>query len=403
MGICFFICNNCIFFIDVKVIVITTLEISLSLIISWFIKGDTLLPIKDALFIPNIISRVVCLLLTLLFIIILTYLIRKFLVNAKKDEIERNTEQVKNVLVAVQALSENLHTAGLSLSQISENESTSAEKLASTSEQLVESSNLLSNKTNESMANLKELSQWESVVADNVKKVEITSRNLLDKSAENEKLLSDLHTINGEVSTSMRETTNITQKLSEAVQEIGVTLNLINDISSSTNLLALNASIEAARAGEAGKGFAVVATEVGTLANSTQESLKVVQEVIERIQQNVKDITLQVEENSTKLGTQNDYFKNVFKYMKDMTELLSASVNAIETMGEAHRNQAEVIKKTIFINQNIAESIRNENEQFNSINDMAESNANNTTEVANQANAINDMVDKITKQLKQEQ
>lgn len=43
--------------------------------------------------------------------------------------------------------------------------------------------------------------------------------------------------------------------------------------------------------------------------------------------------------------------------MKDMTELLSASVNAIETMGEAHRNQAEVIKKTIFINQNIAESI----------------------------------------------
>lgn len=391
------------FFIDVKVIVITTLEISLSLIVSWFIKGDTLLPIKDALFIPNIISRVVCLLLTLLFIIILTYLISKFLVNAKKDEIERNTEQVKNVLVAVQALSENLHTAGLSLSQISENESTSAEKLASTSEQLVESSNLLSNKTNESMANLKELSQWESVVADNVKKVEITSRNLLDKSAENEKLLSDLHTINGEVSTSMRETTNITQKLSEAVQEIGVTLNLINDISSSTNLLALNASIEAARAGEAGKGFAVVATEVGTLANSTQESLKVVQEVIERIQQNVKDITLQVKENSTKLGTQNDYFKNVFKYMKDMTELLSASVNAIETMGEAHRNQAEVIKKTIFINQNIAESIRNENEQFNSINDMAESNANNTTEVANQANAINDMVDKITKLLKQEE
>ncbi len=391
------------FFIDVKVIVITTLEISLSLIISWFIKGDTLLPIKDALFIPNIISRVVCLLLTLLFIIILTYLIRKFLVNAKKDEIERNTEQVKNVLVAVQALSENLHTAGLSLSQISENESTSAEKLASTSEQLVESSNLLSNKTNESMANLRELSQWENVVADNVKKVEITSKNLLDKSAENEKLLSDLHTINGEVSTSMRETTNITQKLSEAVQEIGVTLNLINDISSSTNLLALNASIEAARAGEAGKGFAVVATEVGTLANSTQESLKVVQEVIERIQQNVKDITLQVKENSTKLGTQNDYFKNVFKDMKDMTELLSASVNAIETMGEAHRNQAEVIKKTIFINQNIAESIRNENEQFNSINNMAESNANNTTEVANQANAINNMVDKITKLLKQEE
>ena len=305
--------------------------------------------------------------------------------------------------MAVQALSENLYTAGLSLSQISENESASAEELAATSEQLVESSNLLSDKTNESMANLKELSQWENVVADNVKKVETTSRNLLDKSGENEKFLNDLHTINDEVSNSMSETTNITQKLSEAVQEIGVTLNLINDISSSTNLLALNASIEAARAGEAGKGFAVVATEVGTLANNTQESLKVVQEVIERIQQNVKDIAFQVEENSAKLGIQNNYLENVFKYMKDMTELLNISVNAIETMGEAHRKQAEVIKRTIFINQNIAESIRNENEQFNSINHMVENNANNTTEVANQANAINDMVDKITKLLKQDE
>ena len=136
------------------------------------------------------------------------------------------------------------------LSQVSENESASAEELAATSEQLVESSNLLSAKTKESMKNLNELSQWEEVVADNVSKVESTSKDLLDKSKENEKLLGDLHTINGDVSESMKITTDIAQKLAEAVQEIGVTLNLISDISSSTNLLSLNASIEAARAGE---------------------------------------------------------------------------------------------------------------------------------------------------------
>ena len=88
----------------------------------------------------------------------------------------------------------------------------------------------------------------------------------------------------------MKATNDMTQRLSEAVQEIGVTLSLISDISNSTNLLALNASIEAARAGEAGRGFSVVATEVGNLANSTQDSLKVVQPVIERVQQNVKEI-----------------------------------------------------------------------------------------------------------------
>ena len=60
--------------------------------------------------------------------------------------------------------------------------------------------------------------------------MEDTSKDLLDKSKQNEKLLNDLSLINSEVSQSMNATTSITEKLSEAVQEIGVTLNLISDI-----------------------------------------------------------------------------------------------------------------------------------------------------------------------------
>jgi methyl-accepting chemotaxis protein len=109
---------------------------------------------------------------------------------------------------------------------------------------------------------------------------------------------------------------------------------------------------------------------------------------------------VQIEENSTKLGTQNEYFANVFASMKDMTELLNTSVSAITTMGDAHSKQAEVIKKTVSINQDIAESIRNENEQFNSINAMVENNANDTAEVATQASAINEMVDEMSRILR---
>ena len=399
-GFLFFFLILMAFFLDIKMLLISGLACMVSLFIGWFIRGTDLLPVKDELFLTDVIMCLVALTLSLTGLLIFVFFVAHFLVNAKKDELEKNNEHVTSVLAAVQSLSENLHTAGLSLSQVSENESTSAAELAATSEQLVESSNLLSSKTDESMTNLGELSEWENVVANNVEKVEQVSKDLLDKSVENEKLLGDLHTINGEVSESMKATTEITQRLSEAVQEIGVTLNLISDISSSTNLLALNAAIEAARAGEAGRGFAVVATEVGNLANSTQQSLQVVQSVIERVQQNVKDITAQVNENSVKLGTQNEYFQNVFQSIQDMTGLLNTSVETINTMSEAHGKQSEVINKTISINQDIAESVREENERFNAINAMAESNADDTSEVATQASAINEMVDKMTELLK---
>lgn len=399
-GFAFFFVILTAFFLDYKMVTASSVGIGLSIVVSWIMRGEIHLPAKDAHFAVNMLDRVVCVALSLVTMVLFTYLINRFLVNAKKDEMQRNTEHVQTVLNAVQELSDSLCTAGQTLSQVSGNETASAEKLAATSEQLANGSDVLSARTDESMDNLGELNRWSGVVAENVQKVENNAQELLDKSKQTEQLLGDLSEINSEVTRSMSATTETTEKLSEAVDKIGETLNLINEISTSTNLLALNASIEAARAGDAGKGFAVVATEVGNLANNTQESLKNVQEVIARVQQNVEQITVLVEENATKLGRQNDYYQHVFEEMHEMTRLLHVSVDAIRALGDAHQEQAEVIRHTVSINQDIAESIKNENEQFGVISAMADSNAADTTQLAAQADTINDMVQQITELLR---
>lgn len=324
----------------------------------------------------------------------ITYRTNKLFAKVESRELE-----MSNVLGSVQKISDRLNNVGSSLSATSDSENASAEELAATSQLLVKNSSVLAAQTDKSMANLSELSKWEGEVTGNVEKVESTSKELLDKSVENEKLVNDLNAINGEVSEAMSATTEDAKKLSDAIREIGGTLKLISDISSSTNLLALNASIEAARAGEAGRGFAVVAQEVGNLANRTQESLKVVEGVVARIQGNVKTITGQIQESSEKLDTQNEYFANMIQSMQDMTALLNESVSQIGTMGDTYAKQSEVIARTITINQEIAENFRSANEQFNSINAMAENNASDTAQVAEQVGEINKMVEEMTQLL----
>ncbi|MGH7590579.1 MAG: methyl-accepting chemotaxis protein, partial [Gemmatimonadales bacterium] len=100
------------------------------------------------------------------------------------------------------------------------------------------------------------------------------------------------------VQTSAKEVQELA-KLSESITEF---IDLIKQISSQTNLLALNAAIEAARAGEHGRGFAVVADEVRNLADSSARAAEDVAKTVKVIREQVRDVAVTMEAGTKKVS-----------------------------------------------------------------------------------------------------
>ncbi|WP_225409036.1 methyl-accepting chemotaxis protein [Stigmatella hybrida] len=92
----------------------------------------------------------------------------------------------------------------------------------------------------------------------------------------------------GELVQMVHRAAQMVARLQASSEVVGQMLQLIEDITTETNILAINTAIEAARAGESGKGFSVVAAEVRKLAERSRD---VVSQIGHLLKQNQEETT----------------------------------------------------------------------------------------------------------------
>ncbi|SFD14311.1 Methyl-accepting chemotaxis protein [Clostridium uliginosum] len=164
-----------------------------------------------------------------------------------------------------------------------------------------------------------------------------------------------------------------TQNLLEKSKEIGQIVYVISDIAEETNLLALNAAIEAARAGEQGKGFAVVADEVKKLAEQSSIASKKIAELINGVQNQIKNIAEKMEQgtNDVRHGVDvatlvGENFKEIEKVFSEISSIVSEVSQSTNEMSNKANITNDVISNVAAIseeNSAATEEVTASNEQ----------------------------------------
>lgn len=176
------------------------------------------------------------------------------------------------------------------------------------------------------------------------------------------------------------------ETVNTTVDKVSNIVSVIEEISSETNLLSLNASIEAARAGDAGKGFAVVAQEIRVLSDNTNTELENIKQIISSLVEEcrycvqasgtiVEDNAKQKEEIKAVLdefGSLDEQIQKTAEKADEIEELVTAMIELNDDITKSSNSLTDVSAANAVATEEMNANIEELNAMMHGVSEMAE-------------------------------
>lgn len=193
-----------------------------------------------------------------------------------------------------------------------------------------------------------------------------------------------------ELSERSASTTEITQKVVESIHvleeksaSIVKFIDVINEISEETSLLSLNASIEAARAGDAGRGFAVVAEEIRKLADGSMNAANEIQKVVKEIIEQTKGTVNTAKQAEGIVSVQTSIVNKTIEAFNNMNTSVEALAASLQGVGDSVSSMEEERRDTLRAIESISAASEETAASASVVNDSVQS----------QLSVVNDLKD----------
>ncbi len=229
----------------------------------------------------------------------------------------------------------------------------------------------MSNETKDINASVDEIKNQTTAVQDSSKIMNDKIKSMQDSS---HKMDEGISAISKRI-----ETVNTT------VDKVSNIVSVIEEISSETNLLSLNASIEAARAGDAGKGFAVVAQEIRVLSDNTNTELENIKQIISSLVEEcrycvqasgtiVEDNAKQKEEIKAVLdefGSLDEQIQKTAEKADEIEELVTAMIELNDDITKSSNSLTDVSAANAAATEEMNANIEELNAMMHGVSEMA--------------------------------